>query len=1682
MADQDTPPSRAATPARAPSRAEQRMAAVAKLKRAASLPRMKDGRRPPMHVEAVSEGEKPQLEQPSEQTTASNTPEPPPLPTTDAQPQDDEFVPSNNEDVEVNLDPEAEDLTPIAQRSDGISGEPEGDAEGDSDPDEGGSPAPTASTKKRRTRSRTRSRASKDLKARLRASQQAMQAPLTGDSSPEVPPAQTPFLPPGVVLSPIPHLPFLHPPNRFLRPGTPGLYPGTNPPTPLPTLEDIQQGLMRSNSAGASAAGRRAAMHKLTGGTESYDVPVPTPPIIAKLSRNNTVAGGERIAARRNMLNLLGTRVNKEAEAEAASGAEERNTASPTPKRRKRRSRRASSNANANIVNVSESDYNSTNPNTPANSNTVLPAVQDYYDFAELRAQSTTPNQLSSPLGLMLSHNFEEASRPPLPINITPPAGDEGRGPELGRRRSVLIEDPDEDDRESPEQPYGTPRIGLQQNDENTRSDGPSSGSTDSGVGVPVFLSGRSTSRNDVYPSSPFTTPLKEVTVSDEDDDRVLYPASAVRPRTPYANQVDNFDREISWIASPVPEIRMPIDDDDEDYDDDEPQQDIDVEVNIDDYEEPASATSSNGFDIYDDNTRETFDENSPPASSSSKSVLVESETSPEPVSAYMPASPSSPVPYSSHAPSVDGSSSPQFFPTRLSVASRMGGESSDWEEKYTAADTSKRQGASTWEKVMNTFSRAGSSAGRRSRTNSIVARERRDNTDSSVSRESGASLTSSRTDKGDSQIQAPPLMQTPSASASISSLAPHAPPRGNVSPIPPPLSSDLAKYTSAKLFPFPGIMKLEEERRARVFPDASPQDEISTQTSETHSNTPTQTPDMHRERELAQPSEGPIFPVYMGEPSDSGPSSPGYGYIDVSPSTQSPNGGTPKLPTTLPGVKQWLSKNSAKKKLFSGGTPNGSMSHSPIPSVPSPSSASKKTFISDVFSRKPNDVSTDFEESGPAPMLNHELGSTSNLAANRNDSSRMRSPDDGEITGKGQNSKTRNITPLNLGSNGSYKFPNNALEAAAARLASPTPVSSSFSDYPAPSASDSSSTTSSNYSLAYHGQAILERLDENLNRPSRTPIWAGLTDDPPRKLVLSSPVLQVVNPNTVKDRFLFLFNDILVIAKPVTHNQDNLMDTYNRINLPDRKYTVKSVVQLRNLRFFVDRFDTQARMSSVNPRNPLMLSFISQFAKEPDHAVGSLFTKANVTESSQILGQLLFKTLELDRSRLGEYLARRTSKTALKHYLDSFGFAGLRIDVALRVFLQSLNLSQHPQFYTALDHLLDAFASRWYEANAKFVPYDKDMAIRLVWALAQLNERLHGGIADEAGETNHSQRTVSNKEFVDAFRKYDVRGLVSDDSLQDVYRSIYHERLSQARLSSPSGPQETSITIKRPLPSTLTYKAQSDPIVFRLPAADPDLTVELYGQDLIFEPPVLQFLRSPEASFRVTGTSLGPKSITMLKTGPNAINYSGLPPSHTVNVERSFMRHTFQVAFLNQTGSKRRYMFSVDDPIIRNEWATCIRRHVELSIVAAQSPSDLTSQLRSKVFKASSDVAFKVLRDTLMAKNADAAPRATDSPVLQKRNGTSIPFSGSVRSKSRSRMYHKYGPGKNEEELGHSSSISRESNDSTPESDPVGTPEHPLDGALWTARDLEIQCQQNSAIPHILALLQVGSSDRPPS
>lgn len=491
------------------SAAEQRAFAVAKLKRAASLPRMKDGRRPPMHVEAVSEGEK-----------AEND-------------KDDEDTPTPEEPVEPVESPLEEEVTVV----------------------------PDATSRKRRSRSRSRSRGSKDFRGKARAAQSPTPtSTVPGDSSQDetsLPPsANIPFT---SLHSPIPaHFTALQR-SHLLRPHTPTspehLYPGTSPstPIPLPTLEALQRGLFRSNSAGSTTPGRMLAMHKLTGGTDTYEPSgsSTSQQFPGKLGRNNTVSGGERTrtAARQFMLNAIGSRITKETDGEQASGGEDISTPSPPQKRKRPRSRtrRRSSNAN---TGVSDSEFLSTSPNTPVGLSVPLPSAIDALPD-NFRATSATPNRVATPQ----FQTFDRTNESPL----TRSAQESPVGHDRPRRRSVVIEEEDDEHpvpplRKSPGLPATPPHWPPQTAPLRIphSSDAPSHNSTDSGtagIGVPVYLSAtqRTPSKHDLFPVSPFTTPLKEQSSRDEDEEEVLYPENH-GSRMPYE---DSYDREISWIASP---------------------------------------------------------------------------------------------------------------------------------------------------------------------------------------------------------------------------------------------------------------------------------------------------------------------------------------------------------------------------------------------------------------------------------------------------------------------------------------------------------------------------------------------------------------------------------------------------------------------------------------------------------------------------------------------------------------------------------------------------------------------------------------------------------------------------------------------------------------------------------------------------------------------------------------------------------------------------------------------------------------------------------------------------------------------------------------------------------------------------------------------------------------------------
>jgi len=944
------------------------------------------------------------------------------------------------------------------------------------------------------------------------------------------------------------------------------------------------------------------------------------------------------------------------------------------------------------------------------------------------------------------------------------------------------------------------------------------------------------------------------------------------------------------------------------------------------------------------------------------------------------------------------------------------------------------------------------------------------------------------------------------------------------VSPVPPASSEAWQKKYGgdAKLFPFPaiipGVKKLEEERRhgtrsgglslnASSPEIASPPtiDEFSAISSgSASSRTPQASPEITRDRKLShQASDTRLLQKFnpANTPALSSPSTSTTQPDLTSPSTPNNSGwlgGKLPLPTTREDVKNWLREKGLFASRSSQPSFPGLQQPVPAPVVISRSgstNASRK--LSDLFDgRKGSELMTDWEDISRTPTTTNE----SAAQARESQSVPEHEPETREISSGGSSTPetpARDRPPFDdprvRASNGdaqSVTYPSQSISPALDPNSSATPdPTSSLDDYASQSSPSSSSPERHLEPTISRtpGSMILERLDDQLGQGSRSPTGSPFVDDPPRKLLLSSQVLQVANSNTVKDRFLFLFNDILVIAKPVTHEYDALLDL-NKPSPLDRKFIIKSVVQLRDVRFAADRDDLPLGSLASLSRNSLLRTFVVQFAKDADNAISHFFEKSGTRDDPTVLGQLLFRMLDLDRTKLGDYLSRRTSKVVLKAFIGCFGFGGVRIDKALRVFLQSLHLASPSRYYNPLDYVLDSFASRWYDANADLVAYDKDLAIRLVRAIIQLNEVLYGGVVRDPWTHLQIKRNVTSRDFIDAFRRYDPRCHVSDDLLDRIHASVRREPLSQARNCTPSTTPDQLITLKRPIPSRLTYRMQSEPIVVRIPQADPSLTIHLHGNELIFDPPYLAFTRSPEASFRITGTALGLKTVSFSRSGPSALLHTGLPLSSPIVIERSFMRNTFQIAFVNHQASKRRYMFSVDDPVMRYNWTVSLKRQIDIASAGQQAQVASSSPFH----RAAEQVAFRVLQETLIPPPFAESdnPRSPFTSQYYSRQSRSRPLSPPrssrldangkvalqsphVRSKSRSQVYHRHGPGKLEHQQ---LDLLLQANGDTTDSPETDVEDgSPLEGGtrLWGGKELETICQQNSAIVLVLASSQ---------
>ena len=619
----------------------------------------------------------------------------------------------------------------------------------------------------------------------------------------------------------------------------------------------------------------------------------------------------------------------------------------------------------------------------------------------------------------------------------------------------------------------------------------------------------------------------------------------------------------------------------------------------------------------------------------------------------------------------------------------------------------------------------------------------------------------------------------------------------------------------------------------------------------------------------------------------------------------------------------------------------------------------------------------------------------------------------------------------------------------------------------------------------------ILQQLDSILGTEQLESNEPSALDTPPRQLLLHAPVLQVVNANTVKDRHLFLFTDLLLIAKPIIHD-DPITGQPLPSNL-DNFFVVKSIVELRDLKL-VAAEEAATDDAASKKRHPLLLAFVDRFANDPKRAIASLIQKGGLSNDGATIANLLFRNPDLNRNQLGSYFSARENKHTLRLYVERFRFAGVRLDDALRMFLMTVRL---PHNLESAEYVLSVIASQWTEMNGT-TGFDPSLTLSLVMAIMKLSDALHAGLSTEESLFSFPNSAITVDDFIAAFRERDTRLLVPEDLLTRIYASVRKEKIEQASDNSMFSmtPDIEATMEPAKLPTRLTYRTPSDLITITIPAPDAKFSIKLHGTDLKFEPNVLSFARSATQSFRVTGSALGVRAMVLIKYGANAPRYQGLPLNKAFSIERAFMQHTFQISFVNHLEVKRKYMFSTLSQDVRARWTKGLRERIE-SCVARPPPA-------TRALLAGEMVAVQVLRDALIAPEDPppltsfaapsprlntAAPRfGTAGPLMPHlapprsgRTGTGNSARSAqgilMRSNSVSKTYAA-GIGKVEADLIMENGAGRKASTfSTARGGAVGGVREEENPFAKAGSEIALITEQNSLLPLVLSFLRAGAS-----
>lgn len=239
-------------------------------------------------------------------------------------------------------------------------------------------------------------------------------------------------------------------------------------------------------------------------------------------------------------------------------------------------------------------------------------------------------------------------------------------------------------------------------------------------------------------------------------------------------------------------------------------------------------------------------------------------------------------------------------------------------------------------------------------------------------------------------------------------------------------------------------------------------------------------------------------------------------------------------------------------------------------------------------------------------------------------------------------------------------------------------------------------------------------------------------------------------------------------------------MNVYKPRELSNRRHRVN------RMKVQPDILPTPDELRLVRTKKRLIQQSVDLFNQSPSKSIQ--FLKDNSifsNEPSIFLKQLvryLKETPSLDKKIIGEFLSNRKNTHILDEYIKSFDFKSMRIDEALRIFLEAFRL---PGEAPLISNVLEHFAHHYVTSNktsgassGETQPgmadsfANDDAAFTLAYAIIMLNVDQH----------NHNVKKQSTPMVVDEFKKNVSKvnggGNFEEKLLEDIYQAIRSEEI----------------------------------------------------------------------------------------------------------------------------------------------------------------------------------------------------------------------------------------------------------------------------------------------------------------